>query len=413
MQVDCFPKALPEWPRRIIGELAKVNPSYKLDKRKAYPFVEMSNVAEHFGGIVAFDARYPESSGLARFKEDDILFGKITPCAENGKVARVQGLQSDFGIGSTEFIVLSPTSENDPRFVYALLCSHSVHGRAVSRMEGSTGRLRITEDTFTKWLVVPRPPRHEQERIAQILGAVDTAITRTRDALAKAERLKRGVLARAFSNNNASRRRLGEFVIEIRYGTSQAANDHGWGYPTLRIPNVIGNEIKTDDLVYVDAADKDAKRFGLRANDLLLVRTNGNPNYIGRSAVFQPPDDRHWLYASYLICVRLSAAVIPEYVNEFLNAEIGRRELLRRVTTSAGNYNINTKNIESIPIPVLEEAEQVRVVNLAKAANARISSIGDKINVLQRLKRGLMQDLLTGHVQVARKGQSSIELALA
>ena len=41
-------------------------------------------------------------------RRNDILFGKITPCPENGKVALVKELPADYGIGSTEFITLSP-----------------------------------------------------------------------------------------------------------------------------------------------------------------------------------------------------------------------------------------------------------------------------------------------------------------
>src|ERR1043166_9199831 len=115
MQIDCFPDAPDDWGRGPIEQFAKVAPRYRLDTAKAYPFVEMANVAERFGGIKAFDWRKLEGSGLARFKVNDILFGKITPCAENGKVALVKEVPDEFGLGSTEFIVLSPRADNDPR----------------------------------------------------------------------------------------------------------------------------------------------------------------------------------------------------------------------------------------------------------------------------------------------------------
>ena len=123
MKVDCFPEAPAEWPRRAVHEVAEVNPRYKLDKTKEYPFVEMAAVAENYGGVIRFDRRKFDSSGLAYFTLNDILFAKITPCAENGKIALVRELSDEFGLGSTEFIVLSPRPGYDPRFVYALLCT--------------------------------------------------------------------------------------------------------------------------------------------------------------------------------------------------------------------------------------------------------------------------------------------------
>ncbi len=106
MQVECFPNVPSDWEQRLFSKLADVNPRYPIQKDHEYPFVEMAAVEEDFGGISGFDRRRAESSGLAKFALHDTIFGKITPCAENGKVAYVDRLPGDYGLGSTEFIVL-------------------------------------------------------------------------------------------------------------------------------------------------------------------------------------------------------------------------------------------------------------------------------------------------------------------
>jgi type I restriction enzyme S subunit len=205
----------------------------------------------------------------------------------------------------------------------------------------------INKSDFGK-LKVSLPPLAEQVAIARILDALDMAIERTREAVDRALVLQTSLLTDAFERMQGERKRLGEFTTDVRYGTSQAANERGWGSPTLRIPNVVGDQRTLDDLVYVDLKPTDIKRLMLRDGDLLLVRTNGNPHYVGRSAVFKAPDDRPWIYASYLIRVRLTDELLPDYVNIFLGMERGRRELLRRVTTSAGNHNINSNSLVSL-----------------------------------------------------------------
>src|SRR4051794_36761125 len=98
MQFDTAPDAPESWPRRTIHEIAEVNPRYLLDKTTTYPSVEMAAVGENFAGILGyFEMRKAETSGLARFKLNDILFGKITPCPENGKVALVKELPGAYG----------------------------------------------------------------------------------------------------------------------------------------------------------------------------------------------------------------------------------------------------------------------------------------------------------------------------
>ena len=115
-----------------------------------------------------------EASGLSRFGVADTLFAKITPYIREweGRFCMVS-LPDKLGIGSTEFIVLSPSSCIDPRFVFHLVCSRAVRGRAVARMEGSTGRQRVPEDVFHTRLLVPIPDPQEQAAIARTLDAVD------------------------------------------------------------------------------------------------------------------------------------------------------------------------------------------------------------------------------------------------
>lgn len=431
MQVDCFPDALDEWKRRPVGELAKVNSKYRLDKRKAYPFVEMSDVAEQFGGIIAYSSRLPESSGYAQFQENDILFGKITPCAENGKVALVKGLQSDFGIGSTEFIVLSPTSENDPQFIYALLSSHPVHGRAITRMEGSTGRLRITEDMFTKWLLVPQPSRDEQERIAQILDAVDTAIARTRDALAKAEHLKQGVLnellkrgigpdGRIRVDDKAAFQCTSLGYLPIAWGVSKVRDEFtlSTGFTLgehrrpkinrrryLRVANVQRSSITLDDVKELEAKDEEMADRTLTKNDLLVVEGHANPKEIGRCALV--PDEAAGLtFQNHLFRLR-PKKLTPEFAEVWLNSPWVQGYWQRTCASTSGLHTINQRTLHALPVVVPPLDEQRAIVNTIEALSANICCIEAKTSHLMKLKRGLMQDLLTGRVRVTHNAKNS------
>src|SRR6266542_2783818 len=194
MQNDCFPDAIVEWSKEPVSKLAQVNPPYRVKKGQEYPFVEMSSVGENFAGILKFDRRQLEGSGLSRFKVKDTLFAKITPCPENGKVAFVANLPDEVGLGSTEFIILSPRPGTDPRFLFHLACSHAVRGRAAARMEGSTGRQRVPEEVFTERLLVPVPDPCEQSAIARILDTVDTALVRTRAAVERARELRKTLI---------------------------------------------------------------------------------------------------------------------------------------------------------------------------------------------------------------------------
>jgi type I restriction enzyme S subunit len=208
-------------------------------------------------------------------------------------------------------------------------------------------------------------------------------------------------MAAAFSELDADWQPLRAFITEARYGTSKASNDKGWGNPVLRIPNVVSDRLRLDDIAFVELPEPEMNRLTLRDGDLLLVRTNGNPRYVGRSVVFRKPDHQVWLYASYLIRVRLRDTLLPDFANLYLGTQRGRQELLRRVTTSAGNHNINSNSIRLIQIPVPKSfGDQESIVELATACRHAVDALVDKEEALRQLKRAVMEDVLTGSVRL-------------
>jgi type I restriction enzyme S subunit len=243
----------------------------------------------------------------------------------------------------------------------------------------------------------------EQQAIAGLLTRVDRVLECTRGLIARAQEIERSVMEAAFANLDAERQPLRYFITEVRYGTSKASNGNGWGNPVLRIPNVVSDRLRLDDIAFVELPEPEINRLTLRSGDLLLVRTNGNPRYVGRSTVFRQPDDQVWLYASYLIRVRLRDTLMPDFVNLFLGTQRGRQELLRRVTTSAGNHNINSNSIRLIQIPVPNVFDdQEAIVTLATACRRAVDAHLEKESALKELKRTLMENVLTGSVRLHR-----------
>lgn len=298
MQTDCFPDSVAEWPKVPVSKLARVNPRYIAARGRDYPFVEMASVGEDFAGILKTDWRKLEESGLTRFKAGDTLFAKITPCLENGKVAFVTELPEVLGLGSTEFIVMSPCPETNPRFLFHLVCSHSVRGRAVAKMEGSTGRQRVPDGVFLDRLLVPMPPPTEQAAIARILDAVDTALERTRVATQQTELLKKSVIDQFFYEAlgetmyaDRPRRELpsGWSLVpterllagEPKNGISPTTSSRPPGVPTFSIGAIRRGQIHLSDETYLKYAKFSATEppspFRVSKGDILIVRGQCKP----------------------------------------------------------------------------------------------------------------------------------------
>lgn len=236
------------------------------------------------------------------------------------------------------------------------------------------------------------PPIDEQRRIVDILNHA-TSIRRLREeARAKAREIIPALFVDMFGDPISNPKKwatspLGRQVAEFRYGTSVKCVDQPMegALPILRIPNIIGGQVHWDDLKFTVLDVKERGRLLLQPDDLLFVRTNGNPDYIGRCAVYS--GDRQAAYASYLIRARLSpmAGVIPRYVQELVSYPTYRQNLIRNAKTTAGNFNISIDGLERLdlmlpPLPLQQEfAERVAEVEGISSLNDRAATAAEQM----------------------------------
>ncbi|KVT31231.1 hypothetical protein WK48_10595 [Burkholderia ubonensis] len=154
-------------------------------------------------------------------------------------------------------------------------------------------------------------------------------------------------------------------LVETRYGTSVSADSTAEsGTAVLRIPNVVGGEVDTERLKYVDLPKAELDRLTLTTADVLIVRSNGNPGYVGRSAPITEDIARSpVVYASYLIRLRADTSrLLPEYLSAFLNSAYGRAAMQNAIRTTAGQSNLSGDSLAKlrVPVPSLSEQERFR-----------------------------------------------------
>lgn len=413
MQNDCFPDSTPDWPKSPISALAEQNPRYPVRKGAEHPFVEMAAVGENFGGILKLDSRRMEGSGLSRFKANDTLFAKITPCPENGKVAFVTALPAAIGLGSTEFIVLSPHDGTAPRFLYHLVCAHAVRGRATARMEGSTGRQRVPEDVFDRRLLVPQPNKDEQTAIARILDAVDAAIGKAREALAKAESLDHSLLHELLEFGVAANRskkkpvhwqqkRVDE-VADVGSGVTLGKDVTGFKHielPYLRVANVQDGHLDLSTIKTVKVRCDEIERYRLEAGDVLMTE-GGDLDKLGRGTLWEGQIE-NCLHQNHIFRVRADRAQLdPRYFAFVVESDIAKRYFTRvaKRTTNLASTNKTQVRAFRFPLPPLDEQRQI--AGVMSASKATMRALESKVAALVQLRKSLMHDLLTGTVRVA------------
>jgi type I restriction enzyme S subunit len=164
-----------EWKEVIFSDVIEINDYPSAEKGEKYKSVGMSDVAQNVRKIQSWEVK-EYSYSRPRFRNGQTLMARITPCLENGKTAFVDILDEDeSAIGSTEFIVLSDTTETLPKFVYYTARRPEIRQFSIKRMTGTSGRQRVPLDIFDD-KKIKIPPITEQKKIVEILDALDRKI---------------------------------------------------------------------------------------------------------------------------------------------------------------------------------------------------------------------------------------------
>ena len=204
---DNLPELPKGWVWATVGQISETNPS--IDK-KSIPddllvsFVPMAEVGAENGHInVNNTCPFSEvKKGFTNFLEGDVLFAKITPCMENGKMAIVPALSSGYGFGSTEFHVIRPYDSVNPYFIYYMVSNLSYRKEAAHHMTGAVGQKRVPE-SFLVNTCMPLPHLEEQLQIIsdvqRRLTVIEKLYAEINGNLKRAERLRQAILKKAFS----------------------------------------------------------------------------------------------------------------------------------------------------------------------------------------------------------------------
>ncbi len=406
-----------------LSDFALVNPSTDTNGASAempVAFLPMAAVAEG-GGWASTETR-PLShgrKGYTLFQRGDVIVAKITPCFENGKVALLSNLDTQFGLGSTEFHVLRAKPGHDPRFTYHWTRHPAFLRAGEASMTGSAGQRRVPSSFFERFEVA-KIEGPAQGVIADILDAIDDAILETDAAIVKLRTIHIGIiddlLTRGLADDGSPRHlsaltetavgsrpptwtvaNLGRFVVGAEYGTNLSLGHSSAGIPVLRMNNIQDGEFDLSDLKYAPAHA--VERFRLQRNDVLFNRTN-SWEHVGKAAIWRR-DEPGPAFASYLVRLHCGDALLPEFLHLWLNWAPVQRAIRQFATPGVQQVNINPTNLRRALIAVPDTLDEQRaIIDRVNGVAAAIEDHRRQRNKLLSLREGLRDDLLTGRKPV-------------
>lgn len=186
-----------------LSDVTVINPKKlelkNIDKELEVSFIPMENVGEK-GELSLKNSKLLKEvySGFTYFRNNDVLFAKITPCMENGKGAIAKDLINGIGFGSTEFHIIRPIDKkSNPYWIYNLTTLIEFRRLAERKMSGSAGQKRVPIDFLNSLLVVV-PPIELQNEFAEFVQKVDKIKSQLEESLKELEDNFNSLMQKAF-----------------------------------------------------------------------------------------------------------------------------------------------------------------------------------------------------------------------
>lgn len=391
-----------------IGEIAELSPRPEpndvVDPQAPVAFVPMSAVSED-GRIFGAQLRphVEVSRGYTPFEEGDVIVAKITPCFENGKAALVRGVPARRCFGSTEFHVLRAGPELDARYLFYAVRTPEFRLDGARNMTGSAGQRRVPA-SFIRSYKIYLPPLERQKRIAGILDKADGVRRKRRDAIKLADDLLRATFLEMFGDpvtnpKGWERVRLGDVLQDgPQNGLYKPASDYGTGTPILRIDAFYDGVVKDiGSLKRVRVSDSERKRFGLKANDIVVNRVN-SMEYLGKSALI-PDLQEPTVFESNMMRFRVETNLAsPAFVVQFLQSSYIKSQIAQAAKHAVNQSSINQQDVGSFELLLPPVGLQTQFMSASKRIHALKHSCRAAVEHDDALFQSLMQRAFTGRL---------------
>ncbi len=147
------------------------------------------------------------------------------------------------------------------------------------------------------------------------------------------------------------------------------------------------------DFMRATASPSEIKRFALHAGDVVITKDSETPDDIGVPAVIV--EDIDGLVCGYhLALIRPKASVHPTFLAKQLASDLTNRYFAANATGST-RFGLAIGTIEKLDVPTPPIAEQAKIAEVLSTVDRAIEETEALIAKQQRIKTGLMQDLLT------------------
>lgn len=347
--------------------------------------------------------KYEESPEIKVYLNDIIL---VKTGNTIGKVAIVDKEIGDATINPNTVLLKNITCFN--KYLYYIVVSEIIQ-KPLNKSITVGAQPSVNQETLKK-ILIPIPTLKEQEKIASILSTVDEQIDNVDALIEKNKELKKGLmqtlLTKGIGYTKFKTTEIGEIpeewevnnlgnIVEVISGATPKTNineywDNGdiyWATPS---------DI-TSNGKYISVTEKKITENGLKNCSAKLLPIGSilmsSRATIGERCINTVPMTTNQGFKS-LVC---KDGINNEFIYYYVDI---LKEKLMGLASGSTFLEVSKKVVEDIKVVIPSLEEQEKIASILSEVDKKIDDYENKKQKLEELKKGLMQQLLTGMIRV-------------
>lgn len=323
-----------------------------------------------------------------RFKPGQVLYGSRRTYLRKVAVADFSGITAN-----TTFVMESKGSKVLlPELLPFVMQAESFHEHSIKQSKGSVNPyINFTDLT---WYEFALPPLDEQRQIAEVLEVVDNVIQKYSDVLVYMSITRKSLAQKLLAEDLVwGTRQLKTLIQESLYGPRFSSDlyDKNGSLAQLRTTDLDRNgNINYGTIPRVRLDPMDFKEHLLRNRDLVISRSGTT----GVTALFTA-HGVPTIPAAFLIRLRTSEEMLPEYLHEYFSSIIGQ-QMTASLSRGGVQKNINGSELLALSVPCPELIRQRFVADCLQAARTAEELAARRIAKLKCFRSVCMRQFFEG-----------------
>ncbi|AGK46241.1 type I restriction modification DNA specificity domain protein [Burkholderia thailandensis MSMB121] len=327
------------------------------------------------------------------FQPGQVLFGKRRAYQRKVAVAHFSGVCS----GDIYVLETKDAQVLLPELLPFICQTDAFFDHAVGTSAGSLSpRTNWTSLADFEFML---PPMDEQHRLVKLLTSIEECLASLWEADLATTALENSRIEDALASVSADRVITVDKLVPLgpKNGLSPKANADERGYPTLSIGAVRDGRIVAEgNTKYAEISDAEAAAFELKANDVLVVRGNGNKLLTGKCGLVDVVP-KGCFYPDLLIRLKFDEKIIrPEFAVLQWNSQSTHNRLISRAKSTNGIWKINGADIRQHALKVPEVEEQDALLEEMRAIRSARKNIATRKTAAQNLKLHALRSIENG-----------------